>query len=740
MSALDPQAEQPVILRLAGDPSCAIGQPRGGDQVSLAGDPIAFIVRPGTEGLGISLEAADQPGTFLRHAGFIARLNANDGSALFAKDATFTQHDPGDGGIRLESVNFVGHFLVVENDRIALRPVDPATASAFRVEAAGDAPIILCAARRPAAQICHARLGDALVVGHAGIAFHARPGLAGDGVSFESANQPGAYLRHQNRVAKLHLDDGSALFRHDATFRLHEADGGVRLESLNFPGHFLGFDGGDVVLRAAELTDADVFGSTPAGVVRPHVPRVQRFALVLGADAYLDPDLADLKGCRNDVIDTVVTLIAKGLVPPGNCKPVASPSIPHAEFARRMAPWGADPAEYEHVFAEIHSHDMRPCYLRWAVAELRDAMARTRAAGDVPMLFLFWSGHGGLIDDRLAFRLPGYFPDEQAWIRTQAGLPDEICALPDAEFDRTQIAYHELIEMLGMQPEESVFAVIGSCHAGAVLEGVTGKARSNDLIFTAGTHDTTLHERYLDGRWRGLLSWSILRVLEQFELQADDPVKAGLDLSFGQLLQTIRSMILALQGNTATAWLPQLRGALKGSPEQLADRVGQLFTAESGATSSKATKIGGSIEWPPDTCYELLVAGVSQGYLYVTTSDFLHIDTDAYAALFASAPSSLTLKPQSLQPTPGPKKFTSTKFGAAVYTSSTASAFKITKGGSLVGYLVPTVSGSLEWYVKKDSSFLNSAQTYLDTTISLSLDPVSSVPSDDYHTAIDDPA
>jgi hypothetical protein len=44
-------------------------------------------------------------------------------------------------------------------------------------------------------------------------------GLAGQGISFESVKYPGRYLRHQNYTLKLHTNDGTDVFRRDATFK-----------------------------------------------------------------------------------------------------------------------------------------------------------------------------------------------------------------------------------------------------------------------------------------------------------------------------------------------------------------------------------------------------------------------------------------------------------------------------------------------------------------------------------------
>ncbi|WP_234426270.1 AbfB domain-containing protein, partial [Streptomyces kebangsaanensis] len=57
--------------------------------------------------------------------------------------------------------------------------------------------------------------------------------------SFATAD--GGYLRHRGFLLRAEPDDGSALFRQDATFcpRVSAHAGAVMLESVNHPGRFL---------------------------------------------------------------------------------------------------------------------------------------------------------------------------------------------------------------------------------------------------------------------------------------------------------------------------------------------------------------------------------------------------------------------------------------------------------------------------------------------------------------------
>ncbi|WP_246001702.1 family 43 glycosylhydrolase [Allorhizocola rhizosphaerae] len=73
--------------------------------------------------------------------------------------------------------------------------------------------------------------------------FRIVPGLAGSGtVSLESANFPGYFLRHKNFELWVERNDGSSVFRSDASFfrRAGLADSaGVSFESYNFAGRYL---------------------------------------------------------------------------------------------------------------------------------------------------------------------------------------------------------------------------------------------------------------------------------------------------------------------------------------------------------------------------------------------------------------------------------------------------------------------------------------------------------------------
>ncbi|GGK84060.1 hypothetical protein Ppa06_43300 [Planomonospora parontospora subsp. parontospora] len=73
-----------------------------------------FRLVTGLSGSGtVSLESTNFPGYFLRHRGFAAWVEKNDGTSLFRADASFTRRSglSGSGTVSLESANFPGYFL-----------------------------------------------------------------------------------------------------------------------------------------------------------------------------------------------------------------------------------------------------------------------------------------------------------------------------------------------------------------------------------------------------------------------------------------------------------------------------------------------------------------------------------------------------------------------------------------------------------------------------------------------------
>lgn len=248
-----------------------------------------FRIRPIGNGDMIRLEASNFPGCFLRHQNFRIHLHKDEGSDLFRQDSTFRTSRRGTfGWTRLESVNFPGHFLRHRNFELFIDPDDGSALFAedatwrrlpppFRNVPPGAisiqsdnfrglfvrhrkalgviTPVSSDLDRRDATFVIRKALllpGDPTP-----------PGFAGSheiSVSLESVNFPGHFLRHQDFRLKLHQNDGSVLFRQDASFMCQdgnnvEGNGGFSLESVNFPGHFVRHSNFELFLAATDGSD-----------------------------------------------------------------------------------------------------------------------------------------------------------------------------------------------------------------------------------------------------------------------------------------------------------------------------------------------------------------------------------------------------------------------------------------------------------------------------------------------------
>ncbi len=219
-----------------------------------------------------SFESVTLPGRFLRHADSRVRLEASTGGS-FAADATWCAR-PGlaAGGTSLESLNFPGSYLrhFADNAYLARSGGPNAwdTATGFAADATwGTADpalwrssVQLATNVRQSLRVTtwgytdrYLRHADSLayteVVGggssaalKADATYTVRRGLADSSCySFESVNFPNQFLRHAASRVRNSPNDGSALFREDATFCARPGVGGtgVTFESINQPGSFL---------------------------------------------------------------------------------------------------------------------------------------------------------------------------------------------------------------------------------------------------------------------------------------------------------------------------------------------------------------------------------------------------------------------------------------------------------------------------------------------------------------------
>ncbi|RZQ63918.1 AbfB domain-containing protein [Amycolatopsis suaedae] len=222
-----------------------------------------YWARPGLASAAcVSFESRNFPGRYLRHANSRLRNDPGDGTAGFAGDATFCPRQ-GSGATALESFNQPGAFVRHYAESVYLarsggpNPWDtPASFAADTTWAAviplwrSGADLTRDAARSfrvttPGFTDRYLRHRDGLArtdvvtaaspgLLKADATFVVRRGLADPSCfSLESRNFPGSWLRHANFRVRLSGNEGTDLFRRDATFCAQPGTGGVRLASLN---------------------------------------------------------------------------------------------------------------------------------------------------------------------------------------------------------------------------------------------------------------------------------------------------------------------------------------------------------------------------------------------------------------------------------------------------------------------------------------------------------------------------
>ncbi|ANN17964.1 beta-galactosidase [Amycolatopsis orientalis] len=210
----------------------------------------------------LSFESRNYPGHFLRHASSRIRKDANDGSALFAADATFCARE-GAGGTSLESFNQRGAFIRHYAETVYLarsggaNPWDTPTSFAADTTWAASVPLWRSGADLPLDQARSFRVttpgftdrylrhrdglartdvvnASSAALLKADATFVIRRGLADPSCySLEARNYPGQFLRHADFRVRLARNDNTDLFRKDATFCAQPGSGGVRLASVN---------------------------------------------------------------------------------------------------------------------------------------------------------------------------------------------------------------------------------------------------------------------------------------------------------------------------------------------------------------------------------------------------------------------------------------------------------------------------------------------------------------------------
>lgn len=237
-----------------------------------------------------SFESVNQPGRYLRHASWRVRTDSDTGGT-FRADATWCAR-PGlaGGGTSFEALNNPGAYLRHYAENVYLsrsggpNPWDAPASFTADVTWETTAPALwrssvhLATDTRQSLRVTtwgytdrYLRHRDSLAYTDvvdanssallkADATYTVRRGLADSSCySFETVNYPGQYLRHANSRVRNSPDDGSALFRADATFCARPGLGGtgVTFESINLPGSYLRHYSAAVYIASGDGTDSN---------------------------------------------------------------------------------------------------------------------------------------------------------------------------------------------------------------------------------------------------------------------------------------------------------------------------------------------------------------------------------------------------------------------------------------------------------------------------------------------------
>ncbi|MCM4076628.1 sigma-70 family RNA polymerase sigma factor [Paractinoplanes hotanensis] len=170
---------------------------------AAAAHPLVAVVGAGVLAVGVTVPAT----------GWATGTQPPPGAAVGSPQPRTSAGPLAPGSVSLESAAAPGRFVAVSGDEGVLEKVGPADAPADR--------------QRATLQVV--------------------PGLA-DPLCVSLRSSGGRYLRHQNFRLRLSGDDGTVLFRRDATFcsQAGYVPGGISLESYNFRGFFVRRVGGQL--------------------------------------------------------------------------------------------------------------------------------------------------------------------------------------------------------------------------------------------------------------------------------------------------------------------------------------------------------------------------------------------------------------------------------------------------------------------------------------------------------------
>ncbi|MDR7038614.1 hypothetical protein J2X36_003384 [Methylobacterium sp. BE186] len=249
----------------------------------------AYTLIPGLSGSGVSFRSVAKPAEHLMHAWFTIYQRGETAGGTFKADASFTRRAalaPSCGCasgacLSYESVSWPGYFIRNRGGQLGIDPrqdsADFIQSASFCERAAlggeGGAsltgPLSLQSSADRAQYVTSTDAGVRLTApatraDRNRATYRKVAGLNGSGVSFESALNPGQYLRHAAFQIWQGPNDGGAIFKAGATFTPLPALAGAcscsgscqSYESVDWRGHYLRRENGGVFMRQNDGTVA----------------------------------------------------------------------------------------------------------------------------------------------------------------------------------------------------------------------------------------------------------------------------------------------------------------------------------------------------------------------------------------------------------------------------------------------------------------------------------------------------
>ena len=314
------------------------------------------------------------------------------------------------------------------------------------------------------------------------------------------------------------------------------------------------------------LVPGEVAGPAPAVVhgaqtEAPQEPR--RYFIAVGVDRYLREGVPDLDGCSEDALDVLRTAKVIGV---GMHRTVALASTAAATWTQKVsqriaALVGGEWRDYRAVGTVTA--------LRWILSSLRvtnirptrrnillqlertlDVVVAETGDGENAVIVFTFSGHARLDDQGKLLMCPEDATDD-----------------PDST-----IRYQDLVERVGERaPQATLSALLDCCHAGAAHEDVGGcddhlggcddhqGQRDRDVLLASAAAGQKSRACGVEGRYRGVFTWALLRTLEQWrprDRDQDGVEDGGVNVSREVAMRQTRKIMEGLLVDQ----MPVLRG------------------------------------------------------------------------------------------------------------------------------------------------------------------------------------